>query len=371
MRSGWWGALTLVAVLGAGPIAGAPALAAAAEAYEVRFAGYSSDAEIREYGSDASRIPIAASTTVLDLRFAYGLRDFTFCILTDERGARVASADLLGNEEDPTYLLPVPSEALSVGDPYDLACRTGYYGENGTTWRLVTVDDPTTTRTVLEPYPERLAVVERIESYFDAFSSGEPIRPGSRVRVIAPTGTWTPPGRLAPLEVTLNAAGTAVPLSGSVSVDGSTVEFDLPARIDTATGYNPFVSLQRSGTTAATGSSPALIETRTLGFSLAPTPATATTTALSLSASRVALTKPLATVTIRSDDGTAPVGSVTLLGDGYPIARTDLAASDGGRVVIRLPRLTRGAHVITAMFAADNVAQSDSTSPGRPLRVLL
>ncbi len=54
--------------------------------------------------------------------------------------------------------------------------------------------------------------------------------------------------------------------------------------------------------------------------------------------------------TVVAVDGTAPVGTVTILDGGEVIATTQVAAGSRGRFDVKLPKLGAGVHVLTAEF---------------------
>lgn len=64
---------------------------------------------------------------------------------------------------------------------------------------------------------------------------------------------------------------------------------------------------------------------------------------------------------VSAADGTKPVGTVTILDGGTAIATTQVAANDGGRFDVKLPKLGAGVHVLTVEFDGGE-GYADSTS---------
>jgi hypothetical protein len=361
-----------------------PAVATTAgEPYEIRYIN-SVDDQIQEYGADAPpelRIEIASTTTILDLRFYFGLLDLTGCSLRDRNGTSLASSQQGPTDVEPTFLLPIPAGALVAGRGYDVTCSSGYYAQNGIIWHVVAVSGRTDTTTVLTPDPARLVRIVRNNVFFEVSAPPERIIPGDAVRVISAPGTWTPPGSTpGTLTVTLYSAGG---IPGEVTLrdaivadDGSTVEFTMPQTLPFGYSNGVFIRLRVSGTTPATGGASEIVNTQGLNVFTAPydsPPAptvTATTTSLSLSRSTVLYSKSNATVTVSTADGSAAVGPILLLGDGHVIARTTLSAASDGEVVVTIPRLSRGTHSIVAVFEGTQIQLDSSSTPSR-LRVLL
>ncbi len=58
-------------------------------------------------------------------------------------------------------------------------------------------------------------------------------------------------------------------------------------------------------------------------------------------------------VKVTTDDRSKPVGTVTIRDGLKVIATVDLAAGDNGRLGVKLPKLSRGIHILTAQFAGD------------------
>ena len=65
--------------------------------------------------------------------------------------------------------------------------------------------------------------------------------------------------------------------------------------------------------------------------------------------------------TVVAADGTAPVGTVTILDGGEVIATTQVAAGGRGRFDVKLPKLGAGVHVLTVAFdGGEGYADSQS-----------
>lgn len=365
-----------------GVLAASPAAAASPPApYVLDYPYPTSESVIQEYGGvpPASRQPIAATTTVFDIRFDFPQSQFTPCQLTDAAGVRLVSQELPISEEDPNrvYLFPIRAGTITAGQNYDIRCQTGYYGERGATWHLVASSTLAGSTTILEPNPAALQRVVETQSYFRDSGAEEGIVPGEAVRVVSAVGTWTPPGESDGLSITLKPdVGSAEPVSvpGTASTDGSTVDFRMPDTLAFGYADGVYISMIAAGTTAATVMAPETVHVRTLSVSTLPyvePPATVTSsTALSLSSSRVALTKARATVRVAVSDGSAPIGEVVVYGDGRAISRATIGPLDGGSVVITLPRLSRGSHAITAEFHPSGSALP-STSVAKRLRQVI
>ena len=75
------------------------------------------------------------------------------------------------------------------------------------------------------------------------------------------------------------------------------------------------------------------------------------------------------TVVVRADDGTAPVGEVTVYDGRTAITTVALDADDQGRATVQLEGLRRGLHLLTARFSSD-AAYGDSRT-GFPSLVLV
>jgi len=66
-------------------------------------------------------------------------------------------------------------------------------------------------------------------------------------------------------------------------------------------------------------------------------------------------------VIVRTDDGSEPIGTVTIYDGSKAIATVDLEEGDNGRATVELPRFGRGIHVVTSRFGAtDSLAGSQS-----------
>ncbi|HZU94178.1 MAG TPA: Ig-like domain repeat protein, partial [Microbacterium sp.] len=55
-------------------------------------------------------------------------------------------------------------------------------------------------------------------------------------------------------------------------------------------------------------------------------------------------------VAVSAEDGSAPVGTVTVRDAGKVVATVGITAADRGKVAVDLPKLTRGLHLVTATF---------------------
>ena len=63
-------------------------------------------------------------------------------------------------------------------------------------------------------------------------------------------------------------------------------------------------------------------------------------------------------VTVHTDDGSPAVGTL-LIRDGSKIVKTvELTAADNGRVTVKLGKLSRGLHILTAQFTGDGFERS-------------
>lgn len=56
------------------------------------------------------------------------------------------------------------------------------------------------------------------------------------------------------------------------------------------------------------------------------------------------------TVTVTADDGSAPIGSVTVRDGGKVVATVELTAADKGRITVTVPRPSRGVHLLSVRF---------------------
>jgi hypothetical protein len=324
--------------------------ATGAESYEIPYINSVGD-RTQEYGADAPtelRIEIASTTAILDLRFYFGLSDFTNRSLRDRSGTAPASSDQgPAGEDESNFLLPIPAGTLVAGRGYDVTCSSGcYYTENGIIWHVVAVSGLTDTTTVLRPDPARLVRILRNNVFFEDSAPDERIIPGDVVRVISALGSWTPPGSTpGTLTVSLQPSGrcavdpdvihdgaNVVILRDAVVMnDGSTVAFTMPQTLSFGYSNGVFIRLRVSGTTPPTGSDSEFVNSQGLNAFTAPyeSPPAPTTT-----------------------------------------ARATLTAATGGEIAITIPRLSRSPHSIGAVFDGTQTQLVSSTTPSR-LRVLL
>jgi 5'-nucleotidase len=66
-------------------------------------------------------------------------------------------------------------------------------------------------------------------------------------------------------------------------------------------------------------------------------------------------------VWVRADDGSAPVGTVTLIDGRKPLGTVELTAEDGGRIEIPTGKLNRGIHLLTVRFTGADGFESSRT----------
>lgn len=66
-------------------------------------------------------------------------------------------------------------------------------------------------------------------------------------------------------------------------------------------------------------------------------------------------------VWVRADDGSAPVGTVTLLNGRTPVGTAELTAADNGRIEIPTGKLNRGIHLLSVRFDGEGVYESSRT----------
>lgn len=66
-------------------------------------------------------------------------------------------------------------------------------------------------------------------------------------------------------------------------------------------------------------------------------------------------------VLVRADDGSAPVGTVTLIDGRKPLGTVELTAADNGRIDIPTGKLNRGIHVLTVRFTGADGFESSRT----------
>ena len=66
-------------------------------------------------------------------------------------------------------------------------------------------------------------------------------------------------------------------------------------------------------------------------------------------------------VWVRADDGSAPVGTVTLLDGRTPVGTVEMTAADNGRVEIPTGKLNRGIHLLSVRFDGDGGYESSRT----------
>jgi hypothetical protein len=64
---------------------------------------------------------------------------------------------------------------------------------------------------------------------------------------------------------------------------------------------------------------------------------------------------------VRADDGSAPVGTVTLIDGRKPLGTVELTAADNGRIDIPTGKLNRGIHVLTVRFTGADGFESSRT----------
>ena len=57
-------------------------------------------------------------------------------------------------------------------------------------------------------------------------------------------------------------------------------------------------------------------------------------------------------------DGSEPVGEVTIYDGRRVLTTTTLEVGDDGRLEVRLPRLSRGIHLVTAVFEGEGFLDS-------------
>lgn len=66
-------------------------------------------------------------------------------------------------------------------------------------------------------------------------------------------------------------------------------------------------------------------------------------------------------VWVRADDGSAPVGTVTLVDGRKPLGTVELTAADGGRIELPTGKLNRGIHLLTVRFTGADGFESSRT----------
>ena len=66
-------------------------------------------------------------------------------------------------------------------------------------------------------------------------------------------------------------------------------------------------------------------------------------------------------VLVRTADGSAPVGVVTVLDRGTVLGTATLTAADAGRIEVATGKLARGIHVLTVNFVGDGVYEDSHT----------
>ncbi len=66
-------------------------------------------------------------------------------------------------------------------------------------------------------------------------------------------------------------------------------------------------------------------------------------------------------VVVRADDGSAPVGTVTLIDGRKPLGTVELTAADGGRIDLPTGELSRGIHLLTVRFTGADGFESSRT----------
>ncbi|QBX55345.1 Ig-like domain repeat protein [Nocardioides seonyuensis] len=140
------------------------------------------------------------------------------------------------------------------------------------------------------------------------------------------------------------------PFVGLFATDGSTPPPTTPPTTNPVPG---------PGTTPTPGTTPAP----------APAPGSAAGQAASSTSAKWKITKAgkgKATITVTS--GAAPVGGVIVKDKGRTLAKATLKATDNGRVVIKLPRLRKGKHVLVAQFRGSSTVAA-SVSPKRVVRL--
>jgi len=69
------------------------------------------------------------------------------------------------------------------------------------------------------------------------------------------------------------------------------------------------------------------------------------------------------TIRVAGDNDVVPVGDVAIYDGGWQIASATLTEADGGRVVVTLPALGRGVHLLTARFAGDDHLGASTSWP--------
>jgi 5'-nucleotidase len=68
-------------------------------------------------------------------------------------------------------------------------------------------------------------------------------------------------------------------------------------------------------------------------------------------------------VQVKAADGSEPIGTVTIYDRGTAIATIELEAGENGKDQLRLPKLSRGIHLLTARFSGDGFVDSRTTWP--------
>jgi len=359
----------------AGPATAAPPPIEAA--YEIRYS--SVDSTLREYGADAppeKRWEVGTATRTFFISFDFRLSD-VFCDLYDASGATLASVSIYGGhqeEEEQVVRFDIPAGVLVAESRYDVACVNGYYGEGRLTWHLIASAAIPGTTTELAVDPARLVRTTQTTSFFDPEGDHEPLAQGERVRVVGTPGAFAPEGQRGPLSVTLTAEDRSVePVAiggATTSPDGSSVTLTMPTGLSPAFASGWRLLVRVAGTTAAGAAGPEIVRMREFGALVELTDKATTSSTLWLSASTVAVTKPKATIKVVAHDGSVPAGNVIVYADGYPVARATLTVADQGRIVVPLPRLSRGSHTIVALFQSGDSLIGSMSAP-RPLRVLL
>lgn len=70
---------------------------------------------------------------------------------------------------------------------------------------------------------------------------------------------------------------------------------------------------------------------------------------------------------VTADDGSAPVGTVTIRDNGKVVATVELTASDKGKATVTLPKISRGLHLITVRFEGEEGWRDSATRVPRPV----
>ena len=347
----------IAAVVGAAVIAPDAAFASAVIDVSVMVAGETPTTVYGSSTAEGPQIPVSTTTTLFEVDL--GRVSDTDCSLTAATGERLAAEEWYGQGEDDDGIrrFSIPGGVLADGGRYTVRCRDGNFTSRTIAWNVI----GTATRTgTVERLLRDPAVITRSEVDQNVYAEDAipPVVAGDLVRLTGPAATWDVGG------VDSVTVGD-VPASASVSGDGSTLEFIVPR-------VSPGPAVLRANTTTTVPGTPVRVS-RTIFYGsleIVPEAAIDTSTALSLSAGRVAFTKARATVEVVTSDGSSLVGEVVITGDGYVISRAEIAATDAGRVVITLPRLTRGQHVIVASFRPTGAATPSTSTPTR-LRQLI